>query len=268
MNWIRTIGLFIATGALAAAAPTITAVQDAAGYDVEITRGAMAIVKGSGLGPDPLIKADSFPLQTTFNNVSVKIEVNGTTTNGILYYVWDAQSAFILPSATPSGTGTLTYTYNGESATYPITVIDRNPQIYTLDSTGSGQAVVTFHANNFFGDGYVRNSNAINPGNIVIVWMQGLGPVNFDESVGAQQVDLSSGVQLMVGGVVPQTVYYLGRYAGDGTSVDLAIFEWPSGIQQTCSVPIQLTVGGRTSNAVTAPARRKRPDLHQRRRQQ
>ncbi len=255
MKWIRSLLLITTTAAIAAAAPSITAVQDAAGYDTVITRGAMAIVKGSGLGPNPLIKADSFPLMTTFNGASVKIDVNGTTTNGIMFYVWDSQSAFVLPSATPSGTGTLTYTYNGQSTTFPVTVVDRDPQIYTLDSSGSGAAVVTFHPNNFFGNGVAGNANAINPGNIVILWMQGLGPVDVDETIAVPNViDLSSGVQITVGGASPGTVYYIGREPQITTSVDVAIFEWPSGIQQTCSVPIQITIGGRTSNMVTAPA--------------
>lgn len=254
MKWIRPLLLITTTAAIAAAAPSITAVQDAAGYATVITRGAMVIVKGSGLGPNPLIKADSFPLMTTFNGVSVKVEVNGTTTNGIMFYVWDSQSAFVLPSATPSGTGTLTYTYNGQSTTSPVTVVDRDPQIYTLDSSGSGAAVLTFHPNNFFGNGYVGNANAINPGNIVILWMQGLGPVTVDETAAVPStIDLSSGAQITVGGAAPPNVYYLGREPGL-TSVDVAIFEWPSGIQQTCSVQIQITIGGRTSNSVTAPA--------------
>ena len=253
MNWVRSILVLLATATIAAAQPTIIAVQDAAGYDPVLTRGAMVLVTGSGLGPAYIAQANSFPMQTTLSGASIQIQINNTFTTGIPFYVYKNQTAFILPSATPAGNGMLNYTYNGESTSFPIKVVNRNPQIYTTNSAGYGQAVLTFGPNNFIGNGFVSPTNAIQPNDIVILYMQGLGPVTFDETQGALQVSLAAGVQVMVGGV-PVNPFYLGRQPVTSSSVDVAIFRWPSGIAQTCDVPITIQIGDEISNAVTAPS--------------
>ena len=69
--------------------------------------------------------------------------VNGTTTEGIPYYVSPTQLAVIIPSTTPTGTGTMTVTYNNQtSAAFPITIVQSAFGILTMNGTGFGQAAV------------------------------------------------------------------------------------------------------------------------------
>ena len=56
-----------------------------------------------------------------------------------MYYTSAAQIAFLLPSNTPVGTGTITATYNGNAGpAAPITVVTSNLGIFTSDVGRAG----------------------------------------------------------------------------------------------------------------------------------
>src|SRR5437016_3588461 len=122
--------LSIVTAAAALAqAPTITAAENAATNippglpNSAIAQGALFVVKGANLGPPALAIATSFPLPASIGGTSVQVTVGGTTVDAIMYYSLAAQIAAILPSKTPTGTGTVKVTYNGQSASAPVTVV-------------------------------------------------------------------------------------------------------------------------------------------------
>jgi len=102
------------------------------------------------------------------------------------------------------------------SGTAPIVVVANNVGVFTLNSTGSGDAVATLPATNTF----VSPSNAPNPGEIVTFWATGLGAVSGDESQPAQRrlgdVSVTLG-QNPSGGVPPVTWGFWKRAVGPGS---------------------------------------------------
>src|SRR5579862_3092031 len=140
-------GLTLAACAALAQTPTITLVANASSYtppglpNSGIAQGAMFIVKGSGLGPATFVVAATFPLQTAIAGTSVSVTAGGKTVAGIMYYSGSTQLAAILPSSTPTGAGTLTVTYNGQtSAAASINVIQNGLGIFTVSQSGAGDA--------------------------------------------------------------------------------------------------------------------------------
>ncbi len=235
-------------------APTITAVENAATNippqlpNGAIAQGALFVVKGANLGPAALAIATTFPLTTAIGGTSIKITVGGTTVDAIMYYSLAAQVAAILPSKTPTGTGTLTVTYNGQtSATAPITVVANNIGVFTLNSTGSGDAVATFNAAN----PYVSPTNAPNPGEIVTLWATGLGPVGFDETNAAQQADMPNiPLKVFIGGK-EANVLFRGRN-GCCAGVDTIYVTVPQGLSG-CANSVIMQIGNQISNATSIP---------------
>ena len=190
MKLIRSFFLGVGLVSVAMAQPVINLAGNAASYDTELARGSMVVLIGVGLGPASIQVAPSFPLMTTFADVSVEVTVNERTTDGIMYYASDTQTAFVLDSDTQAGMGTLTLTYNGQtSAPFPITVVDSKLGFYTLNASGSGAGVVTFHESVDVPSPFPSATNAVNPGDLVILWANGLGPVPFDETIGAEFLD-------------------------------------------------------------------------------
>ena len=55
-------------------------------------------------------------LPTSLNGTSPSVTVGGTTVTPSLYYATPMSIAAVLPAATPTGTGTLTVTYNGNTS--------------------------------------------------------------------------------------------------------------------------------------------------------
>ncbi|HLG99355.1 MAG TPA: hypothetical protein VKX49_23800 [Bryobacteraceae bacterium] len=233
---------------------SLTAVENAATNLVPglpnspIAQGALFVVKGTGLGPANVVVASSFPLSTTIGGTSVSVTVNGTTVQCIMYYSLATQVAAILPSKTPTGTGTLTVAYNGQTAgTTPITVVPSNIGIFTLNTTGSGDAVATLPATNTV----VSPTNAPMPGETVTLWGTGLGPVSFDETQPAQQVNMTGiPLQVFIGGK-QASVLFQGRNACC-TAVDTIYVAVPQGLTG-CNNPVILQIGNYISNTTSIP---------------
>lgn len=241
----------------ALAQPAITAIENAATNiqpglpNAPIAQGALFVVKGSNLGPSTLAIATSFPLQTTLGGTSIQVTVGGSTVNAIMYYALGAQVAAILPSATPTGTGTLKLTTATGNATSPISVVKNNIGMFTIATTGSGDAVATLATNNTV----ITPTNAPNPGDVIALWSTGLGPVTSDETMPAQQVDMPSiPLQVWVAGK-QAPVLFRGRNACC-TAVDTVYISIPAGVSGcAASVIMQIGTGSSavTSNATTIP---------------
>ena len=235
-------------------APMISAIENAATNippglpNAAIAQGALFVVKGKNLGPANVVVASAFPLPTSIGGTSIQVTVGGTTVDAIMYYSLAIQIAAILPSKTPAGTGTLTVTYNGlVSATAPIVVVANNIGVFTLNTTGSGDAVATLPATNTV----VSPSNAPNPGEIVTLWATGLGAVSGDESQPAQQADLTNiPLQVFIGGQ-PANVLFRGRNACC-SGVDTIYVTVPSGLTG-CANSVIMQIGNLVSNATSIP---------------
>lgn len=243
--------LVSACGAVIYAAPAITGVTNAASTlppglpNTGVAQGAIFAVYGSGLGPLTLQQAQSFPLPTTqgLAGTTVHVTVAGVTETCIMIYTVATQVAGVLPSATPVGTGTMTVSYQGESASIPIQVLTAGFGTSTLNEAGSGPAVVTDALYNA-----ITFVNPAHPGDTLILWGTGLGAVTGDETEPPVPVDLQTGVQVFIENQ-SALVKYGGRSADPG--LDQINFIVPAGISGGCRTSIAVLVKGVVGNVTT-----------------
>ncbi len=261
-HFVVTLGLLgtVLAATAAAQAPAITGLEN--NYsgilpglpNYVFAQGSIVAIYGSNLSNT------STPLQATpvtpLNGVTVAVTVSGTTKQALLYYVTPAQIAAILPSSTPTGTGTITVTNNGQtSATAQIVVVQAAFGLLTLGTGGAGPAAAYDASYNYLGA-----TNAANPGQTVILWGTGAGPVANDAPGLATTAPLS----VYIGGV-SAAIAYKGRsgYSGldqlnvvvppgvSGCYVSLVV-QSGSYVSNFSSLPV--TASGRTcSDTVTSP---------------
>jgi len=128
------------------AAPVITSVANAASnipFNSPIAQGAVFVIKGSSLGPADISVATAPFQNTNLSGTSVAVTVGSV--NALMYYTSDKQVAALLPSNTPTGAGSFTVTYNGQtSAAVGHGITASNVGILTLDSSGQGPAIITY----------------------------------------------------------------------------------------------------------------------------
>lgn len=188
----------VAPGVVAAPAIARNAVYNNASYAQDgalnrgIAQGSVFAIFGSGLGPAGLIQADRFPLAKELGGTSVKVAVRGTTVDAYPLYVSEGQVGAILPSNTALGDGTLTVSFQGQtSAPQPIVVVRRNFGIFALNQAGSGPAILQ----NFIDEKNLPANTLLTParpGQTVILWGTGLGPVDAREAEGPAPGDFDA----------------------------------------------------------------------------
>jgi len=253
---LRLTALGFVCAAALNAAPTLTGIYNAAGWvppklpNSGIAQGAIFTLTGTGLGPAALQQVQSYPLPTTqgLGGTSIQATVGSVTVNCPMIYTVASQVAAILPSATPVGTGTLTLSYQGAKGSIAIQVLAANFGTFTLNEGGTGPGVLTDTSYN-----PITMINAAHPGDSLILWGTGLGAVTGDETQPPPEVDLGTGVQVLVGGQTA-TVQYGGRSSSPG--LDQINFVVPAGTSG-CKVSIVVAVKGVTGNVTTtsvAPA--------------
>jgi len=240
--------------AIAGAAPNLTGVFNAASWayaglpNGDIAQGSIFTVTGTGMGPATLVQAQSYPLPTSqgLSGTSVRVTVAGTAKDCIMIYTVATQVAAILPSSTPTGAGTLTVTYQGTSASTSIRVTAASVGIFAVNQQGNGPGVITDA-----GYSVKTLTGAAHPGDVLIIWATGLGPITSDETLPPTQVDLKTGVQVFVGGQ-SATVSYGGR--GSSAGLDQINFTVPAASPTGCYVPVAVkTTNGVVGNFVSIP---------------
>ena len=148
----------------------------------------------------------------------------------------------MLPSNVPVGTGTLTVSFGGLTGSVPIQVVASNFGISTVNQTGGGPAVVTFADYKV-----VTTTNSAKPGDTLLLWGTGLGPITGGDAGIPAQVPLSAPVKVYVGGAVA-TVTYSGRSGAPG--LDQINFVVPAGVSG-CYVSLVVQTGNTVSNSTT-----------------
>ncbi|MBZ5607986.1 MAG: hypothetical protein LAP38_07010 [Acidobacteriia bacterium] len=253
--------LFLGASLAAEAAPVIKAIQNAAsniptGQPIGV--GGIFVIKGSGLGPADISIASSPFQNTTLSGTSVQVTVGSTTVDALMYYTSDQQVAALLPSNTPTGSGTFKVTYNGQSGSGGHGIGVSTLGIFTIDSTGTGPGIVTFPDYSLVSaakanpcGGPNTACGAANPGDVLILWATGLGPVPKDDSSSLGQNMTNISLSLFVGGVKAE-VSYQGR-SGCCIGEDQIVFKVPDNAPLGCSVPLIVQVGGGISNSVWMP---------------
>jgi len=276
MRRLRFASLALLTiGVAAGQTPAITDVVNGASYidqglpNAGIAQGAIFVVKGSNLGPSTIAIASSPFQSTNVGGTSVSITVGSTTVNALMFYASAAQVAALLPSSTPTGSGTLTVTYNGTpSATAAVSIVQNNLGIFTLSQDGQGVAIVTYANYSLVsaipGTGSLACpggatlcpytfGGAANPGDTLILWATGLGPVSGSDASGSGLgVNMPNiPLKLWLGGVAA-TVTYQGR-SGCCIGEDQISFTVPSNAPTGCAVPLAVQIGNDISNYAAIP---------------
>jgi uncharacterized protein (TIGR03437 family) len=161
-----------------------------------------------------------------------------------MIYTTPGQVAAILPSNTPTGSGTLTLTYNNQSsAEVPIEIAPSSFGAFTQNQGGSGPAIIQDYVsatelpvNTIVAPAY--------PGQTVILWGTGLGPIpGTNADAGAPpttNMQTALNVQVWVGNQ-PATVTYAGR-SGCCAAIDQIDFVVPQGVQG-CYLPVAVKAG-------------------------
>jgi uncharacterized protein (TIGR03437 family) len=229
-----------------------------------IAQGSFFSVFGTNLGVTNSTQV-TFPLPTSILGTSIKVTVGSTSVDAFPYYTSPTQVNAILPSKTPTGTGTLTLTFNGQSSSTPITVVSSSFGTFSWNSLGSGPGVIQ----NYVSSTQLTNNGAVTaniggypfeparPGQTLILWGTGLGPVSGDEGAAPPvPVDMKDtlGVEVWVGGKKAQ-VTYAGRTPCCAAEDQLNLIV-PDGIQG-CYVSVLVKAGGVVSNGTSvavAPA--------------
>ena len=211
-----------------------------------IAQGSIFIIYGKNMGPTTLVQQSAYPLNKALGGVTIKVTVNGTSTQPIPYYVSAAQIAAILPSNTPVGTGTITVTYNSKTSTSTaIDVVQSAFGILSLNNAGSGMAAAFDAKYN-----YLSPTNAANPGETILLWGTGIGPATGDESILQTPTNLSNiPAQVWIGGKAA-TVTYHGRSQYPGLDQVNAVV--PAGVNG-CNVSLVVQNGNFISNFVSVP---------------
>jgi uncharacterized protein (TIGR03437 family) len=211
-----------------------------------VARGAFFTIKGTNLGPVGAQIAQPFPFPTQLGGSQVKVTVSGTTVDAFMYYAHADQINAILPSSTPSGTGTVVVIYNGQtSATAPIRVVDAAFGMFTFNQGGSGPARI-FNVNSATDQPDNMLTSSARPGQVIVLWGTGLGPVTTPNEGGQAPApgDLPTPVEVYIGGQ-RANVLYKGRSGFVG--VDQINVTVPQNVEG-CYVPVVVKTGDIVSN--------------------
>jgi len=252
----ETGGLPVTTGAVVGSVTNAASYIDPTLPNGSIAQGSIVVAKGINLGPSTLSVAPNAFQNTTLSGTSVNITVGGTTVAALMYYTSSTQAAFLVPSNTPVGTGTITATYNGQAGpSAPITVVASNLGIFTVTSDGQGAGIVTNGDYSLISvtpgtpcGGPYSTCGAANPGDTLVLWATGLGPVNGSDAAGAGLGVNMPNIPLTVwlGGVQAQ-VTYQGR-SGCCIGEDQIVFVVPANVPTGCAVPLAVQIGNEVSN--------------------
>ncbi len=249
------------------AAPTINSIANAATnipVNAPLAQGSIFVIYGSGLGPEQISIAPTPFQSTNLSGTSVTVIQGTTTFNAPMYYTSASQVAALLPSNTAPGGATFKVTYNGETSNgVGHGTTTSNVGIFTIDSTGQGPGIVTYPDYSLVSaapgtpcGGPNTACGAANPGDTLILWTTGLGPVDGDDAsgVGLGQNMPDIPLKIWLGGVqVP--VSYQGR-SGCCVGEDQIVFKVPDDVPTGCAVPLVAQIGNGTntiSNTVVMP---------------
>ncbi len=224
-----------------------------------VAQGSIFDAYGQTQGTPPGAAVASFPLGASLAGVSVQVTVGDRTVDALILEIKPALVTYpgmpisfgvraVLPSATPLGVASPVVRYKGEPVTGfggpKMLVVAHDLGLYSASDGGSTAQNVGSSGSpqlNEFG-------HAATPGQLVVLWGTGLGPVSADEAVGPAPGDLGiQGLQVLVANK-PARVVYAGR-SGCCAGLDQIIFEVPAGIEG-CGVPVvvQFSEDGSQSN--------------------
>jgi uncharacterized protein (TIGR03437 family) len=229
--------------------PSVAAVTNAASnLPGPISPGEIVALYGVGIGPTQLVTAapgSNGSYGTQLANTSVSF--NGIAASMI--YTWATQVAAIVPYGITGTTGQVTVTYQGQtSAALSVPIASSAPAIFTLDSTGQGQAAAINQ------DGITVNGAATpaKVGDYISLYATGEGqttPAGVDGKPATVPYPYPNlPVTVTVGGQ-NAPVQYAGGAPGLVAGLMQVNVQIPAGIAVGNAVPVVLRVGAGFSQA-------------------
>ena len=216
-----------------------------------LAQGSFFSIYGSGVGPDPPVQATGYPLPTSLGGVTVQITQGSNTYSAYLVFVYKNQINAILPSNVPTGSAQVVLTYNGLT-TPPATITVAPTRLGLFFQQVNGVSMAIAQNVNSATD-YPLNlpGNPAKPGQYVILWGTGMGPINGADNVAPSTVNAVGNmnnvpVTITVGGVNAPS-QYAGRQA-QTAAVDNVYFIVPNGVPYGCQIPVLVTAGGVVAN--------------------
>jgi uncharacterized protein (TIGR03437 family) len=247
--------------------PTISSLTNAASNispglpNAGIAPGAIFVVYGTNLGPAKISYAPSAFQSTTLSGTSIEVTVGDTKSEALMLYTSANQIAALLPSDTPVGPGGVTVTYNGStSGPAAVSVVPNNVGLFSIDASGSGPGVVMYPDYSLVSavksatcGGTNTDCGAANPGDALILWATGLGPIKGSDAAGAGLGENMPNipVKVWVGGVQAK-VNYQGR-SGCCIGEDQIVFTVPDNAPTGCAIPLLVQIGSAVSNNILVP---------------
>ena len=179
-----------------------------------IARGSIFTIFGRDIGPATRATVSAFPLETTFQNVSVEIIQGSATVNAIPIFVSAGQVNAIMPSGAPLGRVLARLTFNGEQSNpTPMTIAENSVGIFTATAAGIGPGIFQ----NFISQTeqpFNTPSKTARPGQVVTMWATGLGPISGPDGEAPPVGSLPFDVEIFVGGkTVTKLLYGAARRA-------------------------------------------------------
>ena len=213
-----------------------------------LAQGSLVTIFGRDFGPATPAQASTYPLADSLAGVSIEILQSGSTTPAIPLYVSPTQINALLPSTAPLGRASLRVVFNGVKSNYtPIRIVSASPGLFAINSAGYGPGVIQ----NVNADSSLTVNSArltARPGQTLIVWGTGLGPVANDR-VAPTAADSPATVEMLVAGK-PATRLYAGR-SPCCAGLDQLVFRLPDDTPSGCAIPVQVRTAGILSNTIT-----------------
>jgi len=207
-----------------------------------IAPGEIVVLSGVGLGPAQITSA------SVGSDGLYDAQLSGTsvTFNGNpapILYTWAGQVGAIVPYEVTGSSAQVTVAYPGQtSAPMNIAVAGSAPGLFTLNSTGQGQAAAINQ------DGSINTSLMPAPiGSFISLYATGEGqtsPAGIDGKPASDSPpvpDLPVGVT--IGGVTVSNLQYAGGAPGEVAGLLQINVQIPRGVQAGSTVPVSVQIG-------------------------
>jgi uncharacterized protein (TIGR03437 family) len=224
---------------------SITGIRNAAdNRSGPISPGEIVVLSGSGLGPAKLFSA-SVGADGVFDTqlAETSVEFNGVP--AALIYTSATQVAAVVPTSVGPGTAQIAVGYQHQiSALFSADVAPSAPGIFTLDATGSGQAVA------FNQDGAINSpANPAKSGEVVSILVTGVGATSpsLDGEIVTTLVPLPLlPVTVSVSGE-PVVPIYAGGIPGQIAGLMQIKIQLPDNITKGPYTPVTVQIGNASS---------------------
>jgi len=249
-----TFGVAAGAGSGNAGAPTITSVVNNSSFissglpNSGIAPSSIFAILGSGLADAglPVLQDSTKGLPLSLNGATISVTVGGVTTHPVIYYTSPNQIAAVLPTATPTGTGTITVTHNGVASNAETILIV--PSALGIDTFYTNSAAATDAVNGQL----LTYTNSGTPGQTIVLWTTGLGADSSDSDTTYTTTPhpVNSPLTIYIGGA-PATILYQGSAGYPGVNqINLII---PASAPNGCWISVAGVAGGLVSNLATIP---------------